>query len=382
MGAESNGPVWRSTVGLTVAVAFLGIATGVTVIGTEAVAWPLRVIVPAAVRRLAGFTGVVASFLLLVAAYGLQRGYRLAWYATVVLLTVVAAHGVLQASPFSLVLLVVAFAALAVVVRDRRRFDRRFAATSSPVIALATLFGMLLYGVVGTYTLRGQFTDVSTPLDALYFTVDTATTIGFGDVHATSSSSRLFVLSLVVLGPSVVAATVGVVVEPLFRSRRANGPESMTDITIDRLDDHVVVLGRGQGVLATALSGDREDADFVVVVPEGDEPTDLDGSDVPVLAGSLTDDETLDRAGVDRARAVVVATGDDATTALAVLGVREAAPDVRVVAAARDETAVAKLERAGADAVVGPASVGDLLVASALDDGTDHVVDGRSRDSS
>ncbi len=365
-------------------VAFLGIATGIAVIGTEAVVWPLRRVVPATVRRLAGFTGVVASFLLLVAAYGLQRGYRLAWVTTVVLLTVVALHGVLQASPFSLVLLVVALVALAVVARDYRRFDRRLAATSAPVVALSTLLAMLLYGVVGTYTLRGQFTGVSTPLDALYFTVDTATTIGFGNVHATTQGGRLFVLSLVLLGPSVVAATVGVVVEPLFSSRRENGATSTTDVDstdtdrsgvdVDRLDDHVVVLGRGQGVLTTVRSGDRDDADLVVVVTE-DESAGIDGSNVPVLVGDPTDDETLDRVGVDRARAVVVATVDDATTALAVLGVREVAPDVRVVAAARDEDAVEKLERAGADAVVGPAVVGDLLVASALDDGADRADD-------
>ncbi|MFB6072007.1 MAG: NAD-binding protein [Halobacterium sp.] len=84
--------------------------------------------------------------------------------------------------------------------------------------------------------------------------------------------------------------------------------------------------------------------------------------DVNVLVADPTDEKSLDRAGVERARAVVAATNDDGEDALVVLTVRESHPDVRVVAATERENE-AKLRRGGADTVISPAVIGARLIA-------------------
>ena len=63
-------------------------------------------VVPEAVERTAGFTGALTGFLMMLSAFGLRRRFRIAWYATLLLLPLTAAQGLLQASDFSLPLVV------------------------------------------------------------------------------------------------------------------------------------------------------------------------------------------------------------------------------------------------------------------------------------
>ncbi|WP_264370759.1 NAD(P)-binding protein [Methanopyrus kandleri] len=72
----------------------------------------------------------------------------------------------------------------------------------------------------------------------------------------------------------------------------------------------------------------------------------------PTVEGNLTDRRTLERAGVDRARFVVVCTDSDETNVYVTLLVRKLNPDARVIAVARDPENADLLPHAGADEVV------------------------------
>ncbi|WP_418282462.1 NAD(P)-binding protein [Halorubrum sp. DTA98] len=127
----------------------------------------------------------------------------------------------------------------------------------------------------------------------------------------------------------------------------------------------VVILGIGdltQPIL-DALDDDHE----VAVVTEDPAVSKLVRDDLAVLDGDPSDDRVLSDAGVGSCRVVIVATETDRFDALAILSARDIAPSVRIVAAATNRENVAKLERAGADAVISPASIGSrILVDSAL----------------
>jgi voltage-gated potassium channel len=86
-----------------------------------------------------------------------------------------------------------------------------------------------------------------------------------------------------------------------------------------------------------------------------------------VLTGDPSDEDLLLRAHVERARAVVAATNNDAEDALAILTARQLNPEVRIVASATERENVNKLKRAGADTVISPTALGGhLLAESAL----------------
>lgn len=140
----------------------------------------------------------------------------------------------------------------------------------------------------------------------------------------------------------------------------------MTETDLDMLADHVLLLGYGE--LTEPLLGELDgQVPFIVVTADQDRASALADRGLNVLTADPSDEESLARAGLDRARAVVAATNDDAEDALSVLTARQLRPDVRIVAAATERDNVAKLKRAGADTVISPATLGGhLLARSAL----------------
>ncbi len=121
----------RAAVLLTTAVAVLSLATGLANITVRQAGGPLAPFIPPSVQQVAGFTGAVTGFLLLVSTWGLRRGYRTAWYSTVALLPITAAQGLVQASVFSLPLVALSLLSLPTVLVNYRQFDREVSLSSS-----------------------------------------------------------------------------------------------------------------------------------------------------------------------------------------------------------------------------------------------------------
>ena len=352
----------------TTVVAVFSLATGIANISVSEPGL-LAAYVPSGVQQAAGFTGALTGFLLLTGAWALRRGYRGGWYATILLLPVTALQGLVQASIFSLPMVVLSTLSLPIVVVNRGRFDRELSVSTAQLAATGALVGTLVYGTAGTYALREQFVGVTSLTDSLYFTIVTASTVGYGDVTATGVYGRLFTLSLVVLGTASFALALGSVLGPAIQARFSRALGTMTSQQLDLLEDHVLVLGYGD--LTEPLVEELADGDvnFVVVTDDSQRATYLQNHDIQVFAGDPSDDEPLHEVGIEHARAVIVATNDDAEDAFAVLTARELNPDVRIVAAATVRENVQKLRRAGADVVLSPAVIGgQLLVRSALGD--------------
>src|SRR5207248_10173061 len=77
-----------------------------------------------------------------------------------------------------------------------------------------------------------------------------------------------------------------------------------------------------------------------------------------------TDDDDLARAGLARAKGIVVASDNDADNLYITLSSRSARPDIQIVARASDEDAEKKLKLAGADRVVLPYSAAGRTMAN------------------
>ncbi|MFA9415798.1 NAD-binding protein [Natrinema sp. HArc-T2] len=368
----------RAAVVLVLLVALLSVATAVVNIGTNAVGGPLEAYVPDAVRNAAAFTGALTGFLMVGSALSLRRGLRAGWWATLLLLPLTAAQGLLQSSPYSFPLVVLSGVSIPVLLLTRKRFDNSLSLSTTQIAAGAALVGVQVYGTIGGYTLREDFDGISTILDAFYFTLITSSTVGYGDVtpNPASVQAMLFTMSVLILGVASFGIAIGALVGPLIQDRISRTLGKMTDSQLQLLDEHLLVLGYGE--LTEPIVDELADTghEFVVVTNDQEAATALTNRDMPVVTGDPSDEDPLQRAKIDRAAAVLVATNHDAEDALTVLTARQLAPGARIVAAATDRENVKKLERAGADAVISPAQLGGhLLVRSALGSDESGLID-------
>ena len=344
--------------------AVLSFLVGIQNIVQPTLTGPLSEYIPGSAQRAAGFTGAMTGFLLLAGSFALRRGLRVAWYLTVVLLPVTALQGIIQGgSPVSLSLTGLSVLALPLVALNYRRFDSDWSISTSQIAALGALIGAQVYGTAGTYALREEFNNVDTLLDAFYYTLVTASTVGYGDISAVSQIGKLFSMSVLVVGVASFGLAAGTLLGPAIEARFAAALGTMTDSELNMLEDHIVVLGYGDLTEPILEELQELDTQFVVVSPDADRTAALRERDITAITANPSDEEPLHSVGVERASGVVVATNDDAQDALAILTARELNPKVHIVAAATARENVNKLRRAGADTVISPAVIGGHLIA-------------------
>jgi Trk K+ transport system NAD-binding subunit len=84
------------------------------------------------------------------------------------------------------------------------------------------------------------------------------------------------------------------------------------------------------------------------------------------VVGDVTDRQTLEKAGVDDARSIVLTVDDDTTAIFATLVGRQVAPDVEIIARANESDSVPKLYRAGAEYVLALSTVSGRMLTSHL----------------
>ena len=353
----------RAAIVLTFAVAVASVVTGIANIGAPPrPIGPVAAVVPEFVPTIAGFTGALTGFLLLASAFGLRKGLRAAWYATLVLLPVTALQGALQSNERAVPLVALSAVAFLVLAFNRKRFHRDLDLSATELAALAAIIGAQTYGTVGAYALREQFNGLDNLVDAFYFALVTGSTVGYGDITPSTPIARLFGMSVLLVTVSSFAVALGVLLTPAIEARLSKALGRMTETQLDLLENHVLVLGYGD-LTEPILEELAKKAQYVVITEDTERARLLSERGIDVFTADPSDVESLERARVDTARAVVVATNNDAEDALAILTARQLNPDIRIVAAASNRENVEKLKRAGADTVISPTTLGGHLMA-------------------
>ena len=201
------------------------------------------------------------------------------------------------------------------------------------------------------------------PLDAVYQTVTTISTVGFREIHPLSTAGKIFTIALIIAGVGTALYAFSVVLESLVEGHlRQHFERRRMQRDIDRMSGHTIVCGWGR--VGRAVAGYLAGQGAAVVVADID-PQRMADVTCPMVTGDVTDDEVLRKAGIMRARALVAAINTDAENVYVTLSARSLRPDLIIIARARTEASEPKLLRAGATRVVNPQRIGGQRIAAA-----------------
>ncbi len=198
--------------------------------------------------------------------------------------------------------------------RARRAIDavRAMRADANPVLLPSLIFTLVLMFGATAMVRFAYINPRMSWLDALYFTSETITSVGFGDFSfaAQSSTLRLFAIGLMFGGVMITAILVAIVAD-LLLSRRFVHTAGLRRAR--HMRDHVVVVGLGS--IGIRVVSDLAAGGYDVVVIEKDENNRFLATvaelDVPVIFGDATMRQTLESARIHQARGVAVVTRDD-----------------------------------------------------------------------
>ena len=230
------------------------------------------------------------------------------------------------------------------------------------IIAIIILLILLFVGTAGYRLIEGW-----SFFDALYMTVTTITTVGYGEIHQLSKEGRIFTVFLILSGFGGMGYVLGSIVQTFIAGqiRMVLGRRKLEQ-KIKRLKNHYVLCGYGRiGSFIAKAFGD-ENVPFVVIEKDPERIKLLDEDGFTYVEGDATDDQILISAGVERARCLVAATGSDAHNLYITLSARALNPSIYILSRAAEEAAERKLLSAGANRVVSPYLIGAARMLNAV----------------
>jgi voltage-gated potassium channel len=199
--------------------------------------------------------------------------------------------------------------------------------------------------------------------DALFMTVITLTTIGYGETHPLTADGRLFTMALALGGAFTLAAAATTVIRSIISGELNTilGRQRM-ERSIQGLHDHIIVCGYGR--VGRRIVEELRQANVPCVVIERD---DIRAKTAPIhIVGDVTSDAVLKRAGIDRARALISVVPKDADNLFVTMSARLLNDKVTIVARSEGEGSEEKLRRAGATRVISPTAIGGQQMVQAV----------------
>lgn len=192
-------------------------------------------------------------------------------------------------------------------------------------------------------------------VDALYMTVTTLTTVGFGEIEPLGTAGRIFTLTLLAIG-FVAVFTLLAVLTSLVASGQLGRSLSRRGMRqrINTLQDHYVICAFGRVGQSAVEDLTKQGADVVVIDVDPAREPDLEEAGVPYLIADPTQEEVLEQAGISRAKALLCAVDSDAANVYITLLARARNPDLFIIARASSPESVEALRRAGSNRVVSP----------------------------
>ncbi len=217
--------------------------------------------------------------------------------------------------------------------------------TSVLVFALLLTFGTGGYMVIERWSF----------FDALYMTVITVTTVGYGEVRPLDTEGRIFTIFLVLFGVGtaiyLLTTIVAIVIEGDLGA--AFGVTRMKS-RIEQLNDHAILCGYGRVGEEIAREFVERGVDFVIVENNPETVQRAMESGYLLIHGDASVDDVLIEAGVKRARTLLAASDSDSGNTYITLTAKALNPHIFVVARAGRRDSDALVRRAGADRVISP----------------------------
>ena len=226
--------------------------------------------------------------------------------------------------------------------------------------AVAMLVLLIFVGVVGFRIMSGY-----TWLDAIYMTVITITTVGFGEVKPLDPQAKIFTVFLILTSVIIVGYAIKVITEYILSKNNVDElKQKKMQKKIDAYKNHIIICGYGRNGKQAASKLVAYKKPFVVIERNKELTETFNNEEVPFIIGNANEDEVLIQAGIDRASTLICALPNDADNLFVVLSARQINKNIRIISRASQETSYNKLKLAGANNVIMPDKIGGDHMAS------------------
>ena len=244
-------------------------------------------------------------------------------------------------------------------------------------ILIIMFAALLTAGTAGFMILSGDNLWV-----AFYQTVLILLTHFYHEVSG-SVSQQILILILILGSYIIVAYVIKFLAEYFFEGTfKENRRKKTMEKRVNSYADHYIICGYGRVGRQIAEELEEEKVDFVVIDRDPVEAEAASGKGYVVIPGDPTDEQVLLKAGILKAKSIIIVPGSEVDSLYIVLSARSLNPDIYIIARARREEGMAKIKKAGANEVTMPEQIAGYHIATmalrpAVVDFLDIIVDGK-----
>lgn len=226
--------------------------------------------------------------------------------------------------------------------------------------AIFLLIAIITSGTIGFMMVEGW-----SIFESFYMTIITVSTVGFNEVHGLSDAGKLFTSFLIITSFGTFAYAVTAITSYVVGGEYKKYFQEYKSLkTAEKMENHTIICGYGRVGKQAAHDLRFYKRNFVVIEKNVNITEDPVNAEIPFVKGDSTEDQTLIKANIKSATALITALPKDADNLFVVLSARELNPQLKIISRASSYSSMRKLRIAGADNVIMPDTVGGAHMAS------------------
>ena len=215
------------------------------------------------------------------------------------------------------------------------------------------LFVLLLIMIAGTIGYWALYP--ITLIDAFYMTVISISTVGFREVFPLDPAGKIFTVFLILSGLGGMTFTLSYLFQFMIEGHLLGLVKRRhMEKSLESMKDHYIICGFGRVGEQIARDFEKAGRRFVVIDENPEALQRIEKTSRLYVMGNATSDETLKKAGIERAKGLVAASDSDPDNVLTTLSARMLNPGIFIVARASRTDVFEKLYKAGANRVLSP----------------------------
>jgi len=217
---------------------------------------------------------------------------------------------------------------------------------------------LLFLLVLAVGTIGFHFIEARGYFSSLYWTVETVTTVGYGDILPTGVMGRSFAIAIMLFGVSLglysLSSMVGFMVSGEFsRVRKVISLKSQ----LENMKDHVIICGYGRVGRKAAEKMDKLGLKYVIVDRNDDSSNRPENGHRLFVRGDATVGTVLSTAGIEKASFIISCIPDDSVNLYIIMEAIEMNPKIKTIVRASREESVKRYRKVGVTEVILPEEV-------------------------
>lgn len=203
--------------------------------------------------------------------------------------------------------------------------------------------------------------------DAIFMIAITLSTVGYGEVQPLSPAGRIVTVFIIIFGITITGYTGGTFIRMLIEGELSKKfGRKKVEKKILKLRDHYIICGYGRIGKLITKELKKHNEKYIVIENDISQIADLEATATPYMLLDARDENTLVKAGINRAKGLVTAVMSDADNVFITLTARMLRPDIYILARSSEPQNEKKLQSAGATRVVSPYLIGGQRMAQLL----------------